>query len=123
MKRAAQLRRKNKRLTVQQSVKLAAKETSTKKRVGATLLIEKGETKKTKPRLVYQVKRTKTGTYKGVQQIAGVSLSSAVGSVKSVLERDIANLELKKFKAKKKVDQRRISKIISEKKRLYKKLL
>lgn len=123
MKRAAQLRRKNKRLTVQQSVKLAAKETRTKKRVGATLLIEKGETTKTKPRRVYQVKRTKTGTYKGVQQIAGVSLSSAVGSVKSVLERDIANLELKKFKAKKKVDQRRISKIISEKKRLYKKLL
>ena len=121
MKRAAQLRRKNKRLTVQQSVKLAAKETRTKKRVGATLLIEKGETKKTKPRL-YQVKRTKTGTYKGVQRIAGVSLSSAVGSVKSVLERDIANLELKKFKAKKKIDQRRISKIISEKKRLYKKL-
>lgn len=40
-------------------------------RLGATLLVEKGESRRTKPKRVVQIKRTKTGTFKGMQTIGG----------------------------------------------------
>jgi hypothetical protein len=39
--------------------------------VGATLYIEKGETKRTKPKRVVQVKRTKTGLFKNFSTVSG----------------------------------------------------
>lgn len=48
-----------------------AKLRSMKDSVGATLYIEKGETKRTKPKRIVQVKRTKTGLFKGFSTVSG----------------------------------------------------
>ena len=42
-----------------------------RKKVGATKFIERGETARTKPRRVYQQKRSPAGRFKGVRKIAG----------------------------------------------------
>jgi hypothetical protein len=52
---------------------------SGKKKVGATLLIEKKETKKTKPKRVVRITRKKNGTFKSVKQV------SKIGSARRIL--------------------------------------
>jgi len=87
---ASKLRKKNPKLTQAQAVKQAwaieyAKEGKTKKvsvkkkaaskkkvarkKVAAIKIIEKGESKKAKPKATYQQVRTKKGTYKGLKKI------------------------------------------------------
>lgn len=71
-KRAKQLQRKypgKKWITL---VKDASREYRAGK-LGATLLIEKGESKKTRPRKVVKVTRTKKGTYRALKTVSGFS--------------------------------------------------
>jgi len=49
-----------------------SKKTTTKK-VGAIKIVEKGETKLTRPTKVYQQTRTKSGTFKSLKRIAGTT--------------------------------------------------
>jgi len=91
---ASKLRKKNPKLTQAQAVKQAwaieyAKEGKTKKvsekkkaapkkkvarkKVAAIKIIEKGESKKAKPKAIYQQVRTKKGTYKGLKKVGAVS--------------------------------------------------
>ena len=77
---AQKLRKKNPKLTQAQAVKQAwaieysksGKKKPAKKKVGAIKIVEKGESKKTKPKSTYQVKRTAKGTYKGLKKIGAV---------------------------------------------------
>lgn len=127
-KRAAQLRRKNKRLTVQQSVKAAAREMKAGKKIGAYKVIERGENKNVKPSRVLQQKRSSGGQFRGYKKvsgmpiIAGATVGQALGAVKKVVLREIGELEAKKFAEKTKRGKAKISKVISEKKRLFKKM-
>lgn len=135
MKRAAQIRRASgNRIAMPNAVKKAAAELRAKKRkkpakkrkVGSTLLINKGESARKKPTRVYQVNRTKSGRYKGTKRVAGVgrvnSVSKATSVAKRLLVDDIAVLEARKFTARLKRDKNKIQKKISEKKALYRKL-
>lgn len=85
---AKKLRKKNPKLTQAQAVKQAfaisysksPKKKAAKKsgkKVAAIKLIEKGESKKTKPKATYQVKRTAKGTYKGLKKVGAVKKKSA----------------------------------------------
>ena len=70
---ASKLRKKNPKLTQAQAVKQAwaiqySKEGKSKK-VAAINIIEKGESKKAKPKATYQQVRTKKGTYKGLKKV------------------------------------------------------
>lgn len=133
-KKAAALRRKNKRLTVPQSVKLAAKQARSAKRnpakrgVGATKFIERGERKGAPAKRVYQVRRSAKGLYKGVKRVsgmpvvAGISITAQLAQTRRVLLAEIGALEAKKFAAKKVTEKRKIGKSIAAKKSLYKKL-
>lgn len=130
-KRAAQLRRKNKRLTVPASVKKAAAElrkTKKARRVGGTKFIEKGESRNSKPAKVYQVKRTKAGRYDGVKRIAGMpmiaglTVAQTLAQTRRVVLAEIGALEAKKYTAKTKRDKAKIAKLIAAKKSLYRKI-
>ena len=74
---ASKLRKKNPKLTQAQAVKQAwaiqySKEGKSKpKKVAAIKIIEKGESKKAKPKATYQQVRTKKGTYKGLKKVSG----------------------------------------------------
>ena len=76
---ASKLRKKNPKLTQAQAVKQAwaieyAKEGKSKpKKVAAIKIIEKGESKKAKPKATYQQVRTKKGTYKGLKKVGAAS--------------------------------------------------
>lgn len=133
-KQAAALRRKNKRLTVPQSVKLAARQNRAKKsvrkkgKVGAVKFIEKGKTRKTKAAKVYRVDRSNKGQFRGAKRIAGI-YSDVRKPVKSVLAEarravldEIGKLEAKKFATKLKRDKAKILKMIVEKRKIYRKL-
>lgn len=52
--------------------KLKKKHSRKHKKVGSTLLLERGETKRTRPRKVYKVSRTKKGRYKGTRKVGAV---------------------------------------------------
>lgn len=109
MKRAAQIRRKNKRLTVQQSVKKAAAE------------MRKG--KRTTKRATKSVKRVKSvsrGTKRKVSGVAGVGQAMSV--LRGVLEQKIGDLEVRKFKATTLRDKRKYAKEIAELKAKHRKL-
>lgn len=127
-KRAAQLRRKNKRLTVPASVKLAAKELRTGKKIGAYKVIERGENKNAKVTKTIMQKRSAGGQFRGYKKvsgmpiIAGATVGQAMGAVKKVLLHELGQLEAKKFAEKTKRGKAKIAKIIAEKKRLYKKM-
>lgn len=88
---AKKLRKKNPKLTQAQAVKQAfaisysksPKKKAAKKsgkKVAAIKLIEKGESKKTKPKATYQVKRTAKGTYKGLKKVGAVKKKAATKS-------------------------------------------
>lgn len=53
------------------AIKRAARQLKSAKKVGATLLLEKGESRRTKPKRVIQISRKKDGTFKGSRQISG----------------------------------------------------
>jgi hypothetical protein len=79
-KEAKAIRKKQPALAWSQCIKKASvlykakhKTGSKPKKVGATKYVEKGETKNTKAKKVYQINRTKTGTFKNVKRIAGTS--------------------------------------------------
>lgn len=71
--RAKQIRKQHPGKKWQACIKQASREIKASKKVGATLLIEKGETRRTKPKRVIQVARTKKGVFKkGSRVIAGL---------------------------------------------------
>jgi hypothetical protein len=86
---AKKLRKKNPKLTQAQAVKQAwaieysksGKKKPAKKKVGAIKIVEKGESKKTKPKATYQVKRTAKGTYKGLKKVGAVRKTQDVWEV------------------------------------------
>lgn len=86
--RAKQIARTGK--TWQQSIKQAGKEYRAGK-IGATLLIEKGETRRTKPSRVVQVSRTKAGTFKGANSMSGIEKSKAKLERIYVVNYDLGN--------------------------------
>lgn len=69
---AKKLRAKNKKLSQAQAVKQAWAVMYSKGKVGATLLIEKGESKRTKPKRVIQLTRTKQGQFKKVKAVGAM---------------------------------------------------
>ena len=69
---AKKLRAKNKKLSQAQAVKQAWANMRSQGKVGATLLIEKGESKRTKPKNVIQITRTKGGQFKKVRAVGAV---------------------------------------------------
>ena len=70
---AGKLRKKNPKLTQAQAVKQAF---AMQKKVGAIKIIEKGETKSSKAKAVYQQVRTKKGTFKGLKKVGAVKKKS-----------------------------------------------
>lgn len=67
---ATKLRKKNPKLTQAEAIKKAW---AMEKKVGAIKIIEKGESKKAKPKATYQQVRTKKGTYKGLKKVGAAS--------------------------------------------------
>ena len=51
------------------------------KKNGSTLYVEKNETKKTKPKRVIKVKRTKTGTFKSFKALSGTYFNKGLDSL------------------------------------------
>lgn len=68
IKEAQALRKKNPKLTQSEALKKAF---AANKKVGAYKVVEKSETKLTKPKATYQVVRAKKETFKGLKKIAG----------------------------------------------------
>ena len=68
---ATRIRKDQPGLSWTDAIKRAARQLKSAKKVGATLLLEKGESRRTKPKRVIQVSRKKDGTYKGSKQISG----------------------------------------------------
>lgn len=68
---AKKLRKKNPKLTQPQAVKQAWAIMYSKKKVGATKIIQKGESKNAKVTKVLEQTRTKKGLFKGYKRIAG----------------------------------------------------
>lgn len=77
-----------------------------KKKVGAIKIVEKGETKATKPKATYQTKRTKKGTFKGLRRIGAtkthkdtkshnvnIRMVSGIGAIKSDLNRKLTSAQ------------------------------
>ena len=83
---AGKLRKKNPKLTQAQAVKQAF---AMQKKVGAIKIIEKGETKSSKAKAVYQQVRTKKGTFKGLKKVGAVKKKSAPKKVASKRITDI----------------------------------
>jgi hypothetical protein len=69
---ASKLRKKNPKLTQAEAVKKAW---AMEKKVGAIKIIEKGESKKAKPKATYQQVRTKKGTFKGLKKVGATDKS------------------------------------------------
>jgi hypothetical protein len=88
-----------------------------KKKVGSTLLLEKKDTRRTKPKRVVRITRTKTGTFKNWQTISGY-----MNGAKKMIENKIALCEVRKFKASTRRAKNTIAKQIAELKRKYNRL-
>ena len=74
---AGKLRKKNPKLTQAQAVKQAF---AMQKKVGAIKIIEKGESKSSKAKAVYQQVRTKKGTFKGLKKVGALPKKKASAS-------------------------------------------
>ena len=85
-----------------------------KRKVGSTLLLEKKDTRRTKPKRVVRITRTKTGTFKNWNTLSGY-----MNGAKKLIEQKIALLEVRKFKAGTKRAKNSIAKKISGLKRQY----
>jgi hypothetical protein len=57
-------------------VRAKAAKSKAAKKVGAIKIVEKGETKLTRPTKVYQQTRTKSGTFKSLKRIAGTKITN-----------------------------------------------
>lgn len=113
-KKAATLRRKNKRLTVPQSVKLAAKQAKKKgapRRAAAKKVARKKVTRK-----------RAVGAMPVISGVGGPSVASQIAATKRAVLAEIGLLEARKFAAKKVTDKRKIAKSIAAKKALFRKL-
>lgn len=130
---AKRIRARSPRTTWQNALKAAGKKmrgsvkkkaAPKRKRVGATLLIEKRETSRTKPKRVVRVKRSSAGRYvSGFSAGYGnTNVSGSIAGIKKATAEKIGKLEAKKFQAKKVTDKRKIAKKIAEAKKLYRKL-
>jgi len=98
---------------------LTGKKSASKKRrkVSAVKLIERGETRSTRPRKVYRVKRSSSGTFKGTTRIAGInkaSLGTLLSEARKRHKEQVDKLVLRKYHAKKKRDKKKIQKKINE---------
>lgn len=83
---AQKLRKKNPKMTQAQALKAAF---AANKKVGAIKIVEKGETKKTKPKATYQQIRTKAGTFKGLKKVGAVKKKAATKKLASKRITDI----------------------------------
>ena len=85
VKRAKGLYKTGRYKTFADAVKAAYKKgkTTKRKKVGATLLIERKETRRTKPKRVVRITRTKTGTFKKMQRIGSAKLFNSMAEVKA----------------------------------------
>ena len=138
--RAKQIRKKNPKIQWQTAIKKASLELKgtviKPKKVGATLLLNKGETKRTKPKRVYRVNRKKDGTYTGTTKISGMqsigrvrtttrkktTVASTIKKAKKMLLDEIGLLEAKKFATPLKRDKKKVAKKLAEKKSQFRRL-
>lgn len=90
-----------------------------KRRLGATLLIEKRETRRTKPKRVVRITRTKGGTFKNMETVSGVSQAKRL--IKRRLKEQLSRLLLMHTLATNKQNKRNLAKQIREKKAELKK--
>jgi hypothetical protein len=69
-----------------------AKKKSTRKKVGAYKVIEKGEKKSTPTKKVYRAVRSKAGTFKGMQKITGADIKEHAkqGLAKALFDYEMA---------------------------------
>lgn len=113
------------RIVKKKSGKRKPAKKSARRKVGATKYVERSEGRNARPKRVYRVKRKKSGTYNGVQRLAGVATGSLVSQAKNNLKEEIGWLEAQKFAAMKNKNRslaRSYAKRISEKKKQYNKL-
>lgn len=92
-----------------------------RRRVGATLLIERKETRRTKPKRVVRIVRKKNGTFKG-SALAGVSSAALKGELRNKLKQRLAMQLLNQSLATTKTNRRKAGKLVAETKRQLKKL-
>lgn len=113
-KKASQLRKKNPRLTVPASVKLAAKENRKKGLSGV---------KKKRATVKKVIRRPKVSTAKKVvRKKAAKTVAAAVSFARKNILESIGKMEAQKFAARLIRDKKKIAKKIAEKKKLFKKL-
>lgn len=106
------------KLVKKKPVKKAVKKAAKKRKVGAIKIIEKGETKNTRPKKVYQYTRSKTGTFKGLKTISGVNAAG-----KKIISEKLKTALYKKETAKLKRDKNKHSKEVRELKKQLQKYL
>lgn len=101
-KRAKQIHKQSPGKKYTNCVKQAGSEYRAGK-LGATLLLEKGETKRTKPKRVVQVKRSKAGTFKGMHVVGSINANKikVVNDIQELVREqrslDYQKAELKKY--------------------------
>jgi hypothetical protein len=121
---AKRIRKAHPKKTWKAAIKEAGKKYrsgSLRKKVGATKLIERGESRKTRPAKTYKVSRTPAGQYKKFSQVAGVqSVAVHKAAVKSHYLVQLSNLLLKKELAKGVRDKRKIAKEVLKVKKALK---
>jgi hypothetical protein len=131
--RAKQIRRKHPGKSWKACIKAASAEyragslgkasgkTKRRRKVGATLLIERNETRRTRPKRVVRIKRTSKGTFKGAS-LAGVSSAALKAELRSKLKSRLAMQLLTQSMATTKTNRRRAAKKVAETKRQLRKL-
>jgi hypothetical protein len=123
VKRAKGLYRTGRYKTFADAVKAAYKKAGpsrtkkSKRKVGATKWIEKGETRRTPARRIVKVRRTKSGSYKNFQTIGSLK-SKLRGKLKQQLSTALVTREMSKTKRAKRKAQARVSKIKGDIKKL-----
>jgi len=91
-KASAEYRAKNKgKKPVARKVKKAAKK---KRKVGSTLLLERGENPRKKPTRIVKIQRTKAGTFKKFSKISG---SPAVNAISGIGGKEIALRDIMRY--------------------------
>lgn len=103
----------------QKAVKAAGKKMRSKKgkrgRTGAVKFIERGEKSSTRPKKVYQVSRTKKGTYKKLKSIGQARTPEQhIKAAREGLGVQYGNLAVKQFLAPNKTKRRQIGKKLAK---------
>lgn len=94
--------------------------TSSKRKVGAYKVVERGESTKTKPSAVYKNVRSKSGEVKKVKKIG--SVNSYMNAARRLVIDQIGKLEALYIVASSKSDKNRVRKLINEKKAVLRRL-